>query len=174
MLNSHLREVSLRFIYLFSSFCLTFLIGYIYCNQVLYICVETFLRLTNVLHLNYLGLWDILIVYIKLAFIFAFVLQLPLLIYHFISYLSAGFLKYEFVLACKVLLFWLLSVTIYLIILSLCVLPILFKLVVLYENVGVSGVLKLRYEVFLNNYITLVYILVFYSLILVVFPSLLI
>jgi Sec-independent protein secretion pathway component TatC len=162
----HIRDVYLRLNYTLLSFLMIFLISYIYSPQVLYFFVKYFLLLTGADYLHYISLFDIILVYLKLSLIFSFVLIVPLLIYHFMGYLVLGCFKYEYFIF-KVFIFLLVIFMFnYLVILFNILIPLLFKFIIVYQDVNFSFVLKLKYEVFLNNYITFVYYLIFHIIML--------
>ena len=93
----HLNELKLRAFYLFISFLLTFVNSYFFILELIYIIIKPFLLFVKIEESDFIftNIFEVLNLYITLAFNISFFFSSFVLLYYSFSYLKTGFFKYE-------------------------------------------------------------------------------
>jgi len=152
----HVNEVRLRLLYLLASFTATFLVSYLYGEELIYFLAEPLIRHSFTQRLIYTGLSEGFLMYIKSSFFIAVFFVVPLLFYQGWLFLSPGSTKNErqqigslMTLFCG--LFYVSSFLTY----SL-IFPLAWKFLLGFQTVGLSAGFSVQLEARVSEYVALV------------------
>ena len=178
---NYLYELKHYFIYNFLILCFILLINLIYFNEIIFILLKPLLNINNIniinLNKNYLiftGLTDILFSYIKIYFIICFYIYIPLLILQVNKFLVSGlyfsekqFLQY--ITYFFFILFFLNNIIIYFIFI-----PKIWTFFLNFEILSNIKLFNLYFEGKINEYLSLIFTLLFNINLCLNFPFILI
>jgi len=97
VLQSHINELRLRFIYWFLSFVCTFICCYFYIQSLMYLIALPFLSNKNIIfEYDFISnVSEIFLSYVNLGLFITVFVNLPFLIYHFFKFLKTGLFFFE-------------------------------------------------------------------------------
>lgn len=163
----NLIELKLRTFYVIYSLLISFIVCFYYKIELFFFISNYFLLFED--GFIYTGLLDPLIIYLKLAFLFSFLFNIPILIYiytfFFFRSLYSFYLSYFFF---YLIIIYLISAFLFLL-LSKLILPVLLEFLISFQQVDFSSVFDLSLQATITQYYSLFisYILVYIVLILI-------
>jgi len=97
VLQSHMKELQVRFLYWLLSFVCTFICCYFYIQSLMYLIALPFLSTKNIIfEYDFISnVSEIFVSYVNLGFFITIFVNLPFLLYHLFKFLKTGLFFFE-------------------------------------------------------------------------------
>jgi len=173
-INFHVLELKVRFYYILFSFCLTFLISYLYAETLIYLYTFPFLKfqvfshkviITNFIFTNISEAFNC---HIYIALVLTSYFTILIFIHNLFSYLQIGLFKYEKKYLFCIMRNFICYINFLLIFLIYVILPIFLNFFLGFENEGI--LFTMRYEAKLIEYLIITTNFLIFSTILFSIP----
>lgn len=178
---NYLYELKYYFFYNILILCFILIINFIYFNEIIFILLKPLLSINNIsiinFNKNYLiftGLTDILFIYIKIYFIICFYIYLPILILQFNKFLISGlyFSEKQFLMYITFFFFILFFINNFII--YFVFIPKIWAFFLDFEILSNVKLFNLYFEGKINDYLSLIFTLLFNINLCLNFPFILI
>ena len=157
-LSNHLIELRNRFIYFFLFFSISFLISYLFIEDIFNFVINPFIDSVDFKEnkrLIYTGLAEAFFSYLKLALISAFIISSPFFIYQIWAFIAPGLLKREKKIIFPFLFLIPLMFLLGFVFLYYFIIPIAWDFFIAFDTSGLEKSFTLELEPKINEYISL-------------------
>ena len=157
-LSNHLIELRNRFIYFFLFFSISFLISYLFIEDIFNFVINPFIDSVDFKEnkrLIYTGLAEAFFSYLKLALVSAFIFSSPFFIYQIWAFVAPGLLKREKKIIFPFLFLIPLMFLLGFIFLYYFIVPIAWDFFIAFDTSGIEKSFTLELEPKINEYISL-------------------
>ena len=157
-LSNHLIELRNRFIYFFLFFSVSFLISYLFIEDIFSFVINPFIDSVDFKEnkrLIYTGLAEAFFSYLKLALVSAFIISSPFFIYQIWAFIAPGLLKREKKIIFPFLFLIPLMFLLGFVFLYYFIIPIAWDFFIAFDTSGLEKSFTLELEPKINEYISL-------------------
>ena len=157
-LSNHLIELRNRFIYFFLFFSISFLISYLFIEDIFNFVINPFIDSVDFKEnkrLIYTGLAEAFFSYLKLALVSAFIISSPFFIYQIWAFIAPGLLKREKKIIFPFLFLIPLMFLLGFVFLYYFIIPIAWDFFIAFDTSGLEKSFTLELEPKINEYISL-------------------
>lgn len=166
----NLIELKYRTFYVMYSLLVSFIVCFLYKEELFFFIANYFLAISN--GFIYTGLFDPLIIYLKLSFIFSLTMSFPVIIYIYIYFFLRSLYSYYlnyFSLFCLIM--YTVSFVVFLS-LSKMILPVILTFLINFQQFGFESLFNLSLQATITQYYALFVSYLFVYFILILIPNL--
>lgn len=160
----YLQEVKYRVLYCIGSFLFNFIILLFFSKELLFILVKPLLNINKDEQFYYFiftNMSDVLLIYMKIAVILAFILVFPKILVQFLVFLLQGLYNYEKNFLFTLLFLFLGLAYLILFLLYFYTIPIIWAFFLNFELTSVNSLFGVYYEAKINDYISFMFYIFF-------------
>lgn len=156
----YLKEVKYRFFYCIISFFSNFLILFIFAKELLFIIVDPLLKINkknDFYYFIFTDMADVLLIYIKIAFVLSVISLIPLLLFQVWFFLVQGLYNYEKNFLLFLLLFSLIFFIVIFLFLYIYLIPFIWSFFINFELTMNNSLFGIYYEAKINDYVNFMF-----------------